>query len=117
MGTVDDYLAGLEPGDRAAIERLYAIAREEVPDAEQGTGYGMPALVYRGKPLLSVKRTQKHIGVYPFSPEAVSAVADAVGAVEGTGLDKGTIRFQPQHPLPDALVRALIHARRDQIDR
>jgi hypothetical protein len=48
MGTVDDYLDALEPDDRAAIDRVYALARTEVPDAEQGTGYGMPALVYRG---------------------------------------------------------------------
>lgn len=116
MGTVDDYLAELDPADRAAVERVYAIARDEVPDAEQGTGYGMPALVYRGKPLLSVKRTQKHIGLYPFSPEAVSAVADAVREVPETGLDKGTIRFQPTHPLPEDVVRALVVARRQQID-
>src|SRR5690349_6373038 len=79
MGTVDDYLTTLDPDDGGVIERVYAVAREEVPDAEQGTGYGMPALVYRGKPLLSVKRTRKHIGIYPFSADAVAAVAEAVG--------------------------------------
>ena len=116
MGTVDDYLAELDPEDRAVIERVYAVARDEVPEAEQGTGYGMPAFVYRGKPLLSVKRTQKHIGIYPFSPDAVSAVADAVSEVPGTGLDKGTVRFQPSDPLPDDIVRALVLARKQQID-
>jgi len=97
---------------------MYALARGEVPDAEQGKGYGMPALVYRGKPLLSVMRTKKHIGVYPFSPEAVSAVAAQVeaAAIEGTSVDKGTIRFQPEHPLPDAVVLALIQRRRAQIE-
>ena len=116
MGTVDDYLDGLEPADRDAIARLYGIAREVVPDAEQGRGYGMPALVYRGKPLLSVMRAKKHIGLYPFSPDAVSSVAAEVEAVEGTGLDKGTIRFQPEHPLPEDVVRGLVRRRRDQID-
>ena len=116
MGTVDDYLAELDPGDRAVIAHIYAIARDAVADTEQGTGYGMPALVYRGKPLLSVKRTQKHIGVYPFSPDAVSAVADAVADVPHSGLDKGTIRFQPTDPLPDDLVRALVTVRKNQID-
>ncbi|MET0297067.1 MAG: DUF1801 domain-containing protein [Microbacterium sp.] len=116
MGTVDDLLAGLDPADRSPIERIYAIARAEVPDAEQGLGYGMPALVYRGKPLISVMRAKKHIGVYPFSPAAVAAVADAVRAEPGTGVDKGTIRFQPEHPLPDDVVRALVLARKEQID-
>lgn len=116
MGTVDDLLAGLDPADRAAVERLYDVAREVVPDAEQGLGYGMPALVYRGKPLISVMRAKKHIGVYPFSPAAVSAVAESIEGHPGIGLDKGTIRFQPEHPLPDDVVRALVLARKEQID-
>lgn len=116
MGTVDDLLAGLDPADRAPIEHLYAVAREVAPDAEQGLGYGMPALVYRGKPLISVMRAKKHIGVYPFSPAAVSAVASALEGHPGVGLDKGTIRFQPEHPLPDDTVRALVLARKEQIE-
>lgn len=116
MGTIDDYLDELGPDDRAAVDRVYALARAEVPEAEQGKGYGMPALVYRGKPLLSVKRAKKHIGLYPFSPDAVTAVAVDVAAVPQTGLDKGTIRFQPEHPLPDDVLRALVRFRREQID-
>ncbi len=116
MGTVDDYLSELDAADREVIGRVYALAREEAPGAEQGRGYGMPALVYRGKPLISVMRAKKHIGVYPFSPDAVAAVADEVQVIEGSGLDKGTIRFQPEHPLPDDVVRTLVRRRRDQID-
>lgn len=116
MGTVDDYLAGLEAPDRAAVERIYTIAQATAPDAEQGTGYGMPALIHRGKPLISVMRAKKHIGVYPFSPDAVAAVAADVRDVPETGLDKGTIRFQPAHPLPEAVIIALVRARRDQIE-
>ena len=116
MGSVDDYLSELEVTDRDAIDRVYALARDEVPDAEQGRGYGMPALVYKGKPLISVMRAKKHIGLYPFSPDAVSSVSAEVKAIEGTGLDKGTIRFQPEHPLPEDVVRALVRRRRDQID-
>ena len=117
MGTVDELLAGLDPADRPSVERIYEIAREEAPDAEQGTGYGMPALVYRGKPLVSVMRAKKHIGVYPFSPEAVAAVSGALEGHPGVGLDKGTIRYQPEHPLPDDVVHALDVARREQIER
>ena len=116
MGTVDDLLEELDPADRPSIERIYAIAREEAPESEQGSGYGMPALVYRGKPLVSVMRAKKHIGVYPFSPDAVAAVAAALEGHPGVSLDKGTIRYQPEHPLPDDVVRALVAVRRRQID-
>ena len=113
MGSVDDYLAELEPADREAIGNVYALAAEVVPEAEQGRGYGMPALVYKGKPLISVMRAKGHIGVYPFSPGAIELVA---ADLAGFDLAKGTIRFQPDTPLPDAAVRALIAARRAQID-
>lgn len=116
VGTIDDYLTDLDAADRAVIDGVYEIATEEVPEAEQGKGYGMPALVYDGKPLLSVMRAKKHIGVYPFSPEAVAAIAGFLDGHPGVSLDKGTIRFQPEHPLPVEAVRALIRARVSQIE-
>ncbi|MDF2509446.1 MAG: hypothetical protein K0Q52_3305 [Microbacterium sp.] len=116
MGTVDDYLAELDLADHDAIDRVYAVARREAPEAEQGKGYGMPALVSGGKPLLSVMRAKKHIGIYPFSPDAVAAVADSLTGHPGVSVDKGTIRFQPEHPIPDEVIERLVRARLAQID-
>lgn len=113
MGTVDDYLDGLDPADREVVGRIYDVARTAVPDTAQGKGYGMPALTYRGSPLLSVMRTKKHIGLYPFSPEAVDA---ARPFLDGVDVDKGTVRFQPATPPSDAAIRAMMSFRRDQID-
>ena len=80
-----------------------------------GLGYGMPALTLNGKGLISVMRAKKHIGLYPFSGAVVSEFVDAVAAVPGTSSDKGTIRFQPENPLPDDLVRELVRVRRGLI--
>lgn len=117
MGTVDDYLAGLDDTDRTVIGHVYDVAVTTEPDAEQGVGYGMPALVLtdKHKPLLSVMRARSHIGVYPFSPAAVRAVADEVDAFPGTSRDKGTIRFQPQNPLPDDVITHLVRTRAAEI--
>lgn len=113
MGTIDDYLAGLDPADAAVIAHVYDVAREVVPEAEQGLGYGMPALTYRGKSLLSVMRAKSHFGVYPFSPAAIVAVLPLLHGIDHA---KGTIRFPPHEPLPDGIVRALVAARREQLD-
>jgi uncharacterized protein YdhG (YjbR/CyaY superfamily) len=113
MGTIDDYLAGLDEEDRTVIAHIYAVASASVPEAEQGLGYGMPALTYHGKSLISVMRAQKHFGVYPFSPAAITAIA---GQLDGFDRDKGTIRFHADRPLHDAAIRGLVEARRDQID-
>jgi len=113
MGTIDDYLADLDPSSRDAIQRVYAVAKTVAPDAEQGKGYGMPALVYRGKSLIAVMRAKTHIGLYPFSPDVVAAVAPDLA---GYSLDKGTIRFQPDEPLPEDVVVRIVELRKAQID-
>lgn len=111
MGTIDDYLATVDPADAAIIAHTYTVARGVVPDAEQGLGYGMPALTYRGRSLLSVMRAKAHFGVYPFSP---SAIVEILPLLDGVDHAKGTIRFT--EPLPDETIRALVAARKAQIE-
>lgn len=114
MNTVDDYLAGLDESHRAALGRVLAVATQELPEAEQGTSYGMPALRYRGKPLLGFQAATKHLAIYPFSPAAVDAVRHQLS---GVSLSKGTVRFTVEVPLPEQAIRELVRARRDQIAR
>lgn len=113
MGTVDDYLDELDPADRAVVAHVYDVVRTAVPDLEQGKSYGMPALLYRGKALISVMRTRKHFGVYPYSGRVPAVVAETV---EELDYDKGTIRFQPDRPLSDDTIRAIVAARVAEID-
>ena len=72
VGEVTDYIAGLEEPARAVLERYRARAVAVVPEAEEGTSYGMPALRYRGRPLVSVVTTKQGYSVFPFSPAVVS---------------------------------------------
>ena len=113
MGTVDDYLEQLDPADRVVIGHVYDVVREAFPDVEQGTSYGMPALLHRGKALISVMRTRKHIGVYPYSGRVPAVVA---GSFADLDFDKGTIRFQPEQPLADDAIRAIVAARVAEIE-
>ena len=100
--------------DSDVVAHVREVARAAVPEAVDGLGYGMPALRYRDRPLLSVMPARRHIGLYPFSPEVVAAVA---GELDGFSFAKGTIRFSEQHPLSDDLVRRIVLLRRDEIDR
>jgi uncharacterized protein YdhG (YjbR/CyaY superfamily) len=114
VGTIDDYLAGLDPADAAVIAHLYHVARATVPEAEQGMAYGMPTLVYRGKGLLAVMRTRKHIGLYPNSGRVLQGLADQLAEFD---VDKGTLRFQPDAPPADVLIERIVAARRAEIDQ
>lgn len=114
MGTVDDLIAGLDEASGSAMARVRDVAMQAVPDAEQGTSYGMPALRWRGKPLLGFNVAAAHLAVYPFSPAAVDAARDQLGGFE---LSKGTVRFTAADPLPERAVLALVTTRRDEIAR
>lgn len=114
VGTVTDYLTQIEDDERrAALERVIDIARRLVPDADEGTSYGMPALRHRGKPLIAVVAAANHLSVFPFSGAIVEALADRL---EGWSLGKGTIRFQPDRPLPDHVVEDIVRLRVAEIE-
>lgn len=106
--TIDDYLAALSPVNRAALERLRKTIRAAAPDAEECLSYGLAAFRLNGRPLVALGATDKHCAFYPMSGSTIAAHADELAGYD-TG--KGTIRFQPDQPLPAALVRKLVRAR------
>ncbi len=109
---MDDYLDGLAPEQKAALSRVREIVAELVPDAEEGTSYGMPAFIYAGRPLLGFRAAKKHLSIFPFSPAAIEAVADRLA---GFDLAKGTIRFTPDHPVPQAVLADVVRHREREI--
>jgi uncharacterized protein YdhG (YjbR/CyaY superfamily) len=113
MGAVVDYISGLEEPARSLLERYRARAVELVPTSEEGASYGMAALRYRGRPLVSVIRTRQGYSVYPFSPAVVTGVVDGFAGLDPT---KGGIRFTDARPLPEGAFDALVSGRRDEID-
>lgn len=113
MGTVEDYLDTIAGPDRAALERVYAIAREVVPEAVEGTSYGMAALLYRGKGLVAAVQGKKFLACYPFSGAVVAA---NLGLLTGFETTTGSIHFSAAKQLPEPVLRQVIAARRDEIE-
>jgi uncharacterized protein YdhG (YjbR/CyaY superfamily) len=107
--TIDAYLAGVgDPKKRAALETLRRTIRAAAPKAEECISYGLPAFRLHGKPLVAFGAAAGHCALYPMSAATIAAHAGDLKAFETS---KGTIRFQPDAPLPAALVRKLVRAR------
>ena len=113
MGEVDEYFGRLEPDTRAAFERVRRIVVELVPGAAQGMSYGVPALMYEGKPLIGFHAGKKHLSVYPYSGAVVPALSERLPGLEASG---GTVRFAVGTPLPADAVRALVRLRIAEIE-
>jgi len=93
---------------RVALEKLRQTIRTLVPKAEECTIYGLAAFRLDGQPLVAFGASAKHCAFYPMSGSTVAALEDELADYDTS---KGTIRFQPDHPLPPSLVRKLVKAR------
>lgn len=110
--TIAEYLAALNDEQRATVERLRATVRAAVPDAREVFTYGMPGFTLDGQALLWVAAWKRHYSLYPVSAEHVAA---AVAPGELYDVEKGTLRFPANAPLPYALVARLAQARADAL--
>ncbi|MFL0411682.1 iron chaperone [Microbacterium paludicola] len=95
------------------IDGIRARALELVPGATEGVSYGMPALLHRGKGLVSAMQTKAGLSLFPFSGTIVAQVEQDLA---GFSLSKGTIRFSPERPIPPSTLDRIILLRRDEID-
>lgn len=105
--TIDEYLATLDPVKRAALQRLRKIIRAAAPKAEECISYQIPGFRVGGRLLVSFGAAANHCAFYP-GAYPVAAHKDELASYDTS---KGTLRFQPDRPLPAALIRKIVKAR------
>jgi len=110
---VAGFFAVLSADQRAALEALRLIIRAAAPETTEQIAYGVPAFKYRGRPFVSYSATKRHCSLHVQSPAVMDAHGDELAAYDTT---RGTIHFQPDSPLPEALVTKLVRARMAETD-
>jgi uncharacterized protein YdhG (YjbR/CyaY superfamily) len=103
---IDEYLAALSQEKRAALERLRKTIQGAAPRAEECISYQLPAFRLDGRMLVWFGASAQHCAFYPGA-----VVEEHTAELKAFDTSKGTIRFQPDHPLPAALIRRLVKAR------
>lgn len=101
--TVEAYLAAVPEPKQAALRRLRAVILSAAPDAAEGISYGIPTFKVGGKAVAHLGAAAKHCAFYP--GDVGEAFADELA---GFSTSKGTVRFQPDAPPPDDLVRRIV---------
>lgn len=107
VASIDEYLARVSDEQRAALEKLRQTIRAAAPKAEECISYSLPAFRLNGV-LVGFGATANHCALYPMSGTVVETYEKELARFDTS---KGTIRFQPDRPLPAALVRKLVKAR------
>lgn len=105
--TIDEYLAALNTTQRAALQKLRKAIKSAAPAVEECISYQIPGFRLGGKVIVWFGAAANHCAFYPgaFPIQAHKEELDAYDT------EKGTIRFQPDKPLPVALVRKLVKTR------
>ena len=104
----DEYLTALSDDKRAALEKLRAMIHAAAPGAEECISYQLAAFRLNGKALVAMGATGNHCAFYLMSTSVMDAFESELAKYDTS---KGTIRFQPDEPLPSALVKRLVKAR------
>ena len=110
---IDAYLAALPAEVRSSMQTLREIIHSTTPDLVESISYKMPVFKYKGRPLAGLAAFTDHCSYFPFSPAVIRSLQNEL---KPYGPAKGTIHFTVSKPLPAALVRKLIAARKGEIE-
>lgn len=103
---VEHWFSRLAPEQRAALEKLRAQIRAAAPAAEEKISYGQPTFVLHGH-LVAFGAFKKHLSFFPMTSNILAKFPEAAPFVTSTG----TMQFQPEKPIPAALVKKIVKAR------
>lgn len=109
---IDAYLAAVPEPQRSALERLRSVVRSEVPDAEEAIRTRVPALRWADATVVGFGVAKTHCALYVMFGDALREMRDELRAFDVT--DR-VVRFTPEHPVPDALVRRIVQRRLAEI--
>lgn len=106
---VDAYLADMPPDIRAALEQLREVIRAAAPEATERVSYGVAVFRHQGSLVgFGAPPSKRHCSLFVMSPALVARMKDELAGYKVSG---ATIHFQPDEPLPRALVTRLVKAR------
>ncbi|MGH7176881.1 MAG: iron chaperone [Tepidisphaeraceae bacterium] len=105
--TIDAYLKTVASDKRGALQKLRKLIHAAAPGAGECISYQVPAFRLGGRLLVAFGAGANHCAFYPGAYPIESHRSE----LKAYDTSKGTIRFQPDKPLPPTLVRKLVKAR------
>ena len=108
-----DYIHSLDEDASSLVMGYRLRAQEQVGTVTEGTSYGMPALRYRDRPLMSIVATKAGFSFFPFSSQVVTS---ALPRLEGFASTKGGIKFTAEKQLPVDVFDQMLRERKAEID-
>jgi|SRR5581483_2138830 len=110
--SVDEYIAAQPEALRRKLEQVRGAIRKAVPEAVEVIGYRMPGYKLQGKAMLYFAAFKEHYSLFAASGSFFAALKDEL---EGYTLQKGTVRFPIDKPVPVKLISRIAKLRADSM--
>ena len=110
--SIDAYLASVPATHRPALKKLRGQIQKLYPKATEHISYGMPIFKLDGHPLAGFRAAKRHSGLFVWSSTALGTLGDML---DGYDTAVGTVRFAPDKPLPERIIKAVLGARAEEI--
>lgn len=104
--SVDEYIAGFAPDQRAILQRIREAIHRGVPGADEKIRYGMPAVMLDDRYAIHFAGWKKHIGLYPV-PRFDEPLEAEVAPHRS---EKDTVTFPWTDPVPEELIERIAAA-------
>jgi uncharacterized protein YdhG (YjbR/CyaY superfamily) len=111
--SVDEYIALQPLAAREVLERVRGAIRKALPKAEEVISYKIPAYKVNGRAVLYFAGWKHHYSLYPVSGPLVAAFKDDLAQYE---VEKGTIRFPLNGPVPVKLIERIARFKAKEAD-
>jgi len=110
--SIDAYLASIPATHRAALKKLCGQIRKLYPKATEHISYGKPLFKLDGHPLAGFRAAKHHSSLFVWSSTALGTLHEML---DGYDTAESTIRFAPDKPLPERIVKAVLGERAKEI--
>lgn len=106
--SVSAYLAAQPPDVRRVLTQVRAAIRKALPQARETISYKIPTYEVGGKPVVYFAAWKRHYSIYPISAGVQRALQTVLA---GCDVEKGTVRFAFDAPVPTALIARIAKLR------
>ncbi len=103
---MEEYLAGLSPEARTALQRVRAAVLRGMPGATETIRYGMPAAMLGSRYGLHYAGWKRHSALYPVPPLDDDLEAEVAPLRSG----KDAVHLSHRRPVPEDLVERIAAA-------
>lgn len=110
--TVEDYIRSQPEAVQSVLTRVRGAIQRSVLRADESISYHMPTYKLNGEVLLYFAGWKQHYSLYPATAAVVAELKEELAPYQ---VEKGTIRFPLEQPVPIKLIAAIAKLRAKEV--